>query len=121
LAKLEEYVELDKLETDGKVIFSTVQSGELTSLGPKIGDFFSTVVMAVEKAKADLHVIMDGAEKKKALVDWLDSLIHLNWFLDKIVDIDARMIGMAIDLTVDLLNKHVGHDWLKPKQVPPTT
>lgn len=49
-----------------------------------------------------------GAEKRQAVVDKLDALIPLPWFLEWM---DGPLIGWLVDKCCALLNAEAGHDW----------
>ena len=49
-----------------------------------------------------------GAEKRQAVVDKLDALIPLPWFLEWM---DGPLIGWLCDKACALLNAEAGHDW----------
>ncbi len=49
-----------------------------------------------------------GKEKRQAVVDKLDALIPLPWFLEWM---DGPLIGWLVDKCCALLNAEAGHDW----------
>ena len=49
-----------------------------------------------------------GAEKRQAVVDKLDALITLPWFLEWM---DGPLIGWLVDKVCGLFNAEQGHDW----------
>ena len=49
-----------------------------------------------------------GKEKRQAVVDKLDSLITLPWFLEWM---DGPLIGWLVDMACSVFNKKNGHDW----------
>ncbi len=49
-----------------------------------------------------------GAEKRQAVVDKLDDLIPLPWFLECM---DGPLIGWLVDKVCTLLNNQRGHEW----------
>ena len=60
----------------------------------------------VIRAKTDLA--LNGEEKKKVLIKFLDDRIELPWLAESL---DNKLIGMVIDNVVEYYNEFIGNDW----------
>lgn len=82
----------------------------LGNLG-KLYEFVQRAVLVMEAAATDLVSLqgdIQGSEKRKALVEALDTLIVLPAYLEPF---DGLVIQLAVDFAVRGLNDRLGHDW----------
>lgn len=81
----------------------------------KVTDFIRLAVRVVEDLGRDL-ASLEGGDKKEVLVDWLDSVIELPFFLEWF---DGKVIAMIIDYAVEWFNaKFADHTWPTVEEVP---
>ena len=75
----------------------------------------SWVVEQVLWAEANMKG-KSGAEKRQAVVDKLDALIPLPWFMEWM---DGPLISWLVDKACTVFNKENGHDWVDKVQDTP--
>lgn len=70
----------------------------------------------IEKITYDAKGVATGTDKKKALIDWINSLIDIpvipNWLED-------NAIAWLLDLVIGKLNLLFGHKWFDHVPTPP--
>lgn len=100
-----------KLGPDGKPIGF---ADSLLKSKAFVGELAYYLIWAAEKAVGDIAEIASGTkkggEKKRAIVELLDSAIKVNPLLELV---DGPAIGQCINIAVEALNQHLGHDWMK--------
>lgn len=72
-------------------------------------DLIKSLGIVVEKVCRDAGAVASGGEKKKALVELLDEIIKLPFFLEPF---DGMIIGWLIDKLIEWLNLKLGQDWV---------
>ncbi|MCF4150237.1 hypothetical protein L2W58_00240 [Dethiosulfovibrio sp. F2B] len=74
-------------------------------------DFVGRIVVFAELATSQVKDEISGLQskdKRDAVVEYLDGLIVLPWFLEPF---DGPIIRGLVDYAVDKLNERLGHDW----------
>lgn len=64
---------------------------------------------AVEKICYDAKQVSLGSEKKKALIDWLNSIVDIPWVPEYLED---NIIEFVLDKLIASLNLVLGKDWI---------
>ena len=105
--KLKEYGALDLNPLDDGDFSGYVEATELTR------EIILKAVSIAERVVAEAREIGKGKEKLEAVVDFLDAHIQLGFFLDKIIDLDGRVLKLTIPLLISTLNNWFGKNWLK--------
>ncbi|MCK9568899.1 hypothetical protein M0R72_08160 [Candidatus Pacearchaeota archaeon] len=95
-----------KLNADGKPI--GFDDSIVKAPGMAV-DLIKALGIVVEKVCADAGAVASGGEKKKALVELLDEIIKLPFFLEPF---DGMIIGWLIDKLIEWLNLKLGQDWV---------
>lgn len=70
----------------------------------------------IEKMAYDAKGVITGEEKKKALIDWLNSLIDIPWVPNVLED---NVIGWILELVIGKLNLLLGKNWIEHIPTPP--
>ena len=101
-----------KLNADGKPI--GFDDSVVKAPGMAV-DLIKALGIVVEKVCADAGAVASGGEKKKALVELLDEIIKLPFFLEPF---DGMIIGWLIDKLIEWLNLKLGQDWVSHLDFP---
>jgi hypothetical protein len=101
-----------KLNADGKPI--GFDDSVVKAPGMAV-DLIKALGIVVEKVCADAGAVAAGGEKKKALVELLDEIIKLPFFLEPF---DGPIISWLIDKVIDWLNLKLGSDWVNHLDFP---
>jgi len=107
------------LLTDGKNVLESMNElrewnsfEEIVANMGNLNRFFLKVVSAVEfvssDAYEDLEGVVEGNDKLDAVVEILDELIKLPFYLEMF---DGMAIRMAISMTVQTINRVLGNKW----------
>ena len=89
---------------------------ELQEEGKSLKRVFALIwegVEAVEKLAQDMALVSAGAEKKKALVSWLDDVVKFTGFAKIFEAVDGKVIGAIVDGIIIILNRRLGNKWLE--------
>ena len=99
---------------NAKVIKASVEEiGKIDSLGKvfeagkEITKLIKAIVALIERVQREFGGI-SGKERKKLVVQTIDNLIKLPFFLEAI---DGLVIGFMVDNAVDWINDKYGHEW----------
>jgi len=95
-----------KLNSDGKPI--GFDDSIVKAPGMAV-ELIKSLGIVVEKVCRDAGAVASGGEKKKALVELLDEIIKLPFFLEPF---DGVIIGWLIDKLIEWLNLKLGQDWV---------
>lgn len=106
LAGLEQYLDTDHFKADIAALHGT----KILQLPGRLLDLFTDAIKIVEKIVADSGEAGLGKAKRDAVVDFLEKVIQVPFYLETI---DGYVIGLIVDTIVGVLNKFFGKTWLK--------
>lgn len=104
-----------KLDADGKPI------GFQTAVVENSGMFMELLTagaIVIEKIAYDAKGVALGTEKKKALVDWINSVVDIPWVPEGLED---NIIEFVVDKLIDWFNLLFGKNWINKIPEPTIT
>lgn len=108
LQKLKEYLNVPELIEKIKAC----QGLHIFELPGALLEVIIMVIKTVEQIVSDITEAGSGTgqAKKDAVVDFLDDVIRVPFWLEPF---DGKIIGLVVDTIVSVANRWLGHDWLK--------
>lgn len=104
-----------KLGDDGKPV------GFQTAVVENAGMFMELLTagaIVIEKVAYDAKGVALGTEKKRALVDWINSVVDIPWVPEWLED---NIIEFLVDKLIDWFNLLWGKDWINKIPEPTIT
>jgi hypothetical protein len=110
LQKMVEYIDLPAMAEKLKAC----EGKKLCDMPAAVSDVITEAIVTVEKIVADLHEVGHGGEKEDAVVEFLDAVIKLPYWLEPF---DGSVIRPIVKSIVATLNNGLQYEWPK-KAVP---
>ena len=80
----------------------------LTKLLDVAADNFHIIISAIKGAELDTPEVRSGADKRRIAINIVNDLIDIPLIPESI---EAKLIGLLIDLVIYAFNELFGHNW----------
>lgn len=108
-AKLDELLDWDEFVAEVEAV-KALDFGALPAA--EAGNLFSSLIQkaatVVERVAAEAKGVLSSKEKRDAVVDFLDDVIKLPFYLELL---DGPVLKIMVDMVIGALNDKLGHLW----------